>query len=218
MADDIHALAAEDDESGTWHATAPPSSPAEEAELARRHHTVDTGPATEIPAQVARYLLDGERSVIITREHEAALWIPSGCTVAAATAAVALNGWLATRHANTPAHVYPLYVLALAALAWWGWRRAVWAHTWFVVTAKRVMALTGWPRVDVEQLPIPKLRDFSMEQSLIGQWLGYGDFRFMSIGTDHELSSMRFVPRATDVHREISRLITPGEQPGGPRL
>jgi hypothetical protein len=171
----------------------------------------DTGP----PRQVARYLKADERNVIYTREHEAVLLGPAAALAGGLALAIAGNAALLEAHHASPAPVYALWLAWLAAAAWSAWRWLEWRNAWFVVTADRLMTIRGLVRQRVDMLPLSKLRDLSMSQSVPGRLCGYGSFHCTSIGTDGP-EDIHHLPDVDLLYTRVCELIMPASGRMGP--
>ena len=168
------------------------------------------------PAGVARYLKPNERNVICVREHPVVLAVPAvalaGGLVLASAANIALLH--AHRASATPVHVV-WWAFTVAAL-WAAWRWQVWRHRWIVITADRLMTVSGVLTRRIDMLPLSKLRDLSMSQpSPLARSLGYGSFHCTSIGTDGP-EELHHLPDIDYLYTAVCELIMPATGRMGP--
>jgi Bacterial PH domain len=207
-ADDDETMAALADEGGDtpaarWHGitAAPATDPLETGD--------DDGP--EVPRAIRGYLLSDENDIIAVRLHGCLLLAPGVAALGGLLLAIGLNGLLYQSHDAAPGPVYTLWGLWLAVLAWAAYRWIEWRQTWFVVTGHRLLlahATHVFGR-DVSQLPIDKMRDVRLAQTVVGRAFGYGTLDFASIGTERALDVVNFLPYPEWLYREICALKMP---------
>lgn len=77
----------------------------------------------------------------------------------------------------------------------------------FVITNMRVFRVHGVVDQHMATMPIARILDISVRQTLLGQLLGYGHFVFESAAQDQGLKQINFVPRIEDRDRVIQRVI-----------
>jgi uncharacterized membrane protein YdbT with pleckstrin-like domain len=168
-----------------------------------------TGPERELPRSararkdIAKYLLPNEGWVIITQRHPAVLIVPTLVFLPVLFA----GGWLLILDpANRFSSSVGLLVI-LGALIVYGLRLAEWWMRHFIVTKRRVLLTSGVVVRTVTLLPLRRITDLTWEETLGGQLLGYGTFRFESAGQDQALRHLTHVPDAQKVYRDISALL-----------
>jgi hypothetical protein len=59
----------------------------------------------------------------------------------------------------------------------------------------------------VTLLPLRRITDLTWQETLLGQVLGYGTFRFESAGQDQALRHLTYLPDAQTRYREVSELL-----------
>ncbi|GAB3678895.1 PH domain-containing protein [Angustibacter aerolatus] len=152
-------------------------------------------------AQMQRYLLAGERPVIVTRRHWAVVFEP----VASAVVGLALTSFVVARlgdSARAVTNACALVALLLVARALWHlWE---WWHDWFVVTDERLLLRYGFFNRRVAVMPLAKVTDMSYNVSLVGQVLRYGEFVFESAGQDQALRNIRYLARSETLFAALS--------------
>jgi hypothetical protein len=67
----------------------------------------------------------------------------------------------------------------------------------------------------VTLLPLRRITDLTWQETLFGQVLGYGTFRFESAGQDQALRHLTYLPDAGSLYREVSDLLF-GKDLAGP--
>ena len=155
-----------------------------------------------------KYLLPGELPpVVATRRHWAVLVVPA----LKALPVLVLGGWLVvldpdnrvTSTAGLLVVAGALVVLALRVGEWW--------MRHFIVTNRRVLLTSGLVARTVALLPLRRITDLTWKETLLGQVLGYGTFRFESAGQQQALSEITFLPHADVLYRRVSQLLFGGD-------
>ena len=95
-----------------------------------------------------------------------------------------------------------LMYLALRVGEWW--------MRQFIVTIRRVLLTSGIIVRTVALLPLRRITDLTYKETLFGQLLGYGTFRFESAGQQQALSEITYLPRADVLYRDVSDLLFGG--------
>jgi uncharacterized membrane protein YdbT with pleckstrin-like domain len=127
---------------------------------------------------IDRTLLDGERIVYRTRLHWSVLVRPVLLLV---LVAVPVSYWLATGSWHGYAWI-PVAVGVLAVLPAFARRQS----SEFAVTNKRVLFKVGVLDTRSVELLLGKIEAISVDQSLLGRLLGYGDIVVTGSGGTHE--------------------------------
>ncbi len=160
----------------------------------------------QLPSRaVAKYLMPTERVVTTVRMHPVAIissvfFILGGALLAGLlTAAAHGNGGL----------VLAIWLLWGVLFVWQGWKIATWWRRYFVVTENRLMLVTSLVFTDVAMMPLAKVTDMRLSESIMGRMLRYGDFIVESAGQEQALSRVRFVPYPSQIYQEILSLIFP---------
>lgn len=145
-----------------------------------------------------KYLTPGERVVVATHRHWAAIAEPI------ATAAVTLLLIaLAFAGGAPPGLVQALLVAWLivfgrAAISVWEWN-----DEWFIATDQRLLLIYGFIIRKVDMLPLSKVTDMTFRRSVPGRILGYGTFILESAGQDQALSDVHFIPSPNETYLDI---------------
>jgi hypothetical protein len=176
-----------------------------------------TGPARKLPRSararkdIEKYLLPEEGWEFITQRHPAVLIEP---TLKALPVLIA-GGWLLVYDPDNRFTSSVGLLVILGALIYYGMRLAEWWMRHFIVTKRRVLLTSGVIVRTVTLLPLRRITDLTWQETLGGQLLGYGTFRFESAGQDQALRHLTYVPKAQEVYRDISALLF-GRDYGGP--
>jgi membrane protein YdbS with pleckstrin-like domain len=165
--------------------------------LGRRVQPLDDEPST----MVARYLFPTEKFRGEWRKH----WIYLSRITAVGIVATLflgwLTGWVARYHQDGVTTA--IVVLWLAVIGWVAWRYADWYHDRFILTNKRIMAISGLVKRKVGMMPLLRVTDMKYEQSPTGRMLGYGTFVLESAGQDQALREVRFLPNPNELYLRI---------------
>jgi hypothetical protein len=166
-----------------------------------------TGPSGGRPPRWAKdakkYLLPGEGAVVATRRHWAVLLAPAARTLPV----LVLGGWLLTLDPDNRVSSTAGLLLAVGALGSFALRAGEWWMRHFIVTRRRVLLTSGIIARTVTLLPLRRITDLTWKETLLGQVLGYGTFRFESAGQQQALSQITFLPRADLLYHEVSGLL-----------
>jgi uncharacterized membrane protein YdbT with pleckstrin-like domain len=167
-----------------------------------------TGPGldrlpTRARKDVEKYLLQGEEPVVVTRRHWAVLIEP---TVKILPVLV-IGGWLLLVGQGDRVLTWAGLIVLVAALAYYGLRVAEWWMRHFIVSRRRVLLTSGVIVRTVTLLPLRRITDLTWQETLLGQVLGYGTFRFESAGQDQALRHLTYMPDAQTRYREVSELL-----------
>ncbi|HET6394643.1 MAG TPA: PH domain-containing protein [Blastococcus sp.] len=167
-----------------------------------------SGPAPlELPPRaskdVQKYLLPDEKAVVATRRHWAVLIEP---TVKFLPAFVA-GGWLLLLDPDNRVTSSAGLLVLLASLVYYGLRVAEWWMRHFIVSTRRVLLTSGIVARTVTLLPLRRITDLTWKETVLGQVLGYGTFRFESAGQQQALSEITFLPGADVLYRRVSGLL-----------
>lgn len=170
-------------------------------------------PASRAGRDAEKYLLPGEEAVINQRRHWAVLARPAVRAVP-----VALLGlWVLTVDPGNRVTSIVGLLLVVGALVYLGLAVGEWWVRHFLVTKRRVLMTSGVIVRTVAVMPLRRITDLTYSETLVGQLLGYGGFRFESAGQDQALSSISYLPDAKTLYDEISGLLFPSDATGSRR-
>jgi hypothetical protein len=147
-----------------------------------------------------KYLLPGERGLIVRRPHPAVLAVPATAVVGGLLAAAAISQIPRAVPAQVAAWAIWAFLvlrLMLAALNWSNYR--------FVLTRKRILLISGISARKTMATPLPDLGNVSLFMPLIGRVVGYGT---IILGPDARTgTAVAFVPYAEQTYLVICNLI-----------
>jgi uncharacterized membrane protein YdbT with pleckstrin-like domain len=164
-------------------------------------------PSDRLPTRarkdVEKYLLPNEEAVVVTRRHWAVLIEPT----AKFLPVFLIGGWLLlVDPANRVTSTAGLLVI-VGSLVYYALRVAEWWMRHFIVSRRRVLLTSGVIVRTVTLLPLRRITDLTWQETLLGQLLGYGTFRFESAGQDQALRHLTFMPDAQTRYRQVSELL-----------
>ncbi len=125
----------------------------------------------------AKLLNDNEEVVLDLRPHWVVLARPSAALVAAIALAVLVSSWTDRGYV-----VIPTLVVVLVALAWLLVRLARWATTTLVVTSDRLVVRSGVVMKHGREMPLERINDITVTQTLFMRMLRSGDLVIESAG------------------------------------
>jgi uncharacterized membrane protein YdbT with pleckstrin-like domain len=160
---------------------------------------------------VEKYLLPGEKAVVVTRRHWAVLIEP---TVKFLPVFV-IGGWLLLVDPENRVTSSAGLLVLVGALITYGLRVAEWWMRHFIVSRRRVLLTSGVIVRTVTLLPLRRITDLTWQETLLGQVLGYGTFRFESAGQDQALRHLTYMPDAQTRYRQVSELLFSSDYGGG---
>ena len=166
-----------------------------------------TGPPEGLPARarkdVEKYLLPGEQAVVVTRRHWAVLIEPTVRFLPV----FLIGGWLLLFDPENRVTSSAGLLVVLGSLVHYGLRFGEWWMRHFIVSRRRVLLTSGVIVRTVTLLPLRRITDLTWEETLLGQVLGYGTFRFESAGQDQALRHLTYMPDAPRRYRQVSELL-----------
>ena len=164
--------------------------------------------AAQLPSRaVGKYLMPTERVVTTVRMHPVAIIRSVLLILGGAILAGLLTG---AAHGNSRL-VLAIWLLWGVLFVWQGWKIATWWRRYFVVTENRLMLVTSLVFTDVAMMPLAKVTDLRLSESILGRMLRYGEFIVESAGQEQALSHIRFVPYPSQIYQEILSLIFPSK-------
>ncbi|KQS73377.1 PH domain-containing protein [Modestobacter sp. Leaf380] len=170
-------------------------------------------PVSRTGRDAEKYLLPGEEAIINQRRHWAVLARPAVRGVPF----LALGLWLLVLAPDNRVTSLLGLLVGLGALAYLGLAVGEWWVRHFLVTKRRVLMTSGVVVRTVAVMPLRRITDLTYSESLVGQLLGYGGFRFESAGQDQALSSVSYLPDAKTLYDQISGLLFPSDAAGARR-
>ena len=166
-----------------------------------------TGPPQGLPARarkdVEKYLLPDEQAVVVTRRHWAVLIEPTVKFLPV----FLIGGWLLVLDPENRVTSSAGLLVVLGSLIYYGLRVGEWWMRHFIVSRRRVLLTSGVVVRTVTLLPLRRITDLTWQETLLGQVLGYGTFRFESAGQDQALRHLTYMPDAQTRYRQVSELL-----------
>jgi uncharacterized membrane protein YdbT with pleckstrin-like domain len=156
---------------------------------------------------VEKYLLPTEEAVVVTRRHWAVMIEPT----AKFLPVFLIGGWLLLVDPENRVTSAAGLLVIIGSLLYYGLRVAEWWMRHFIVSRRRVLLTSGVIARTVTLLPLRRITDLTWQETLLGQLLGYGTFRFESAGQDQALRHLTYMPDAQQRYREVSELLFGGD-------
>jgi hypothetical protein len=160
--------------------------------------------------------MSNERVVTTVRMHPAAIISPVLLILGGAGLAGFLT-WAAFGHGGL---VLAIWLLWGVWFVWQGWKVALWWRRYFVVTENRLILVTSLLFTNVAMMPLAKVTELRLRESIFGRMLGYAEFIVESAGPQQTLSRIRFVPHPAQIYLDILSLSFPNRStaagPQGP--
>jgi len=155
----------------------------------------------EPSAFVAKYLFPTEKFRGEWRKH----WTYLADQFGIGAVATFLFGWLwgyAAKHHYGPLSTIVLLVWLLVMI-WVAFRVADWYFDRFILTNKRIMAVSGMFTRTVGMMPLLRVTDMKYEQSAMGRMFHYGNFVLESAGQDQALREVKHLPNPNELYLRI---------------
>jgi membrane protein YdbS with pleckstrin-like domain len=159
-----------------------------------------------LPSQVSNYILPGENVIVLVRRHWASIGGSLVLFVGSLLVAIVVTFTVA---AGQGAAQEVVWVLWLIVFGYCAWRYIDWRITYFAVTKKRLLLVTGVLSRSIATLPLTKVTDMKVNQSFTGRSLEYATYIVESAGQDQALRTIRFVPYPQQLYLEIMSMIFP---------
>ncbi len=162
-----------------------------------------------------RFLVDGERMVVVHRPHAMSLFGTFFALFAGFVLTIAI-GFTAppSLGAVTNATWYVLAAMTVYTLiTLW-----LWSRDWFMATNQRLVWRRGVFNQKTAMMPLSKVTDMSFNQPLLGRILGYGEFVMESAGQEQALRDIRWIPHPESAYRQICGELFADEQPPPPMV
>ncbi len=166
---------------------------------------------TRASKDVEKYLLPDETAVVATRRHWAVLIEPTAKFLPVFVAGT----WLLLFDPDNRVSSSAGLLVIVASLVYYGLRVGEWWMRHFIVSTRRVLLTSGVIVRTVTLLPLRRITDLTWKETLLGQVLGYGTFRFESAGQQQALSEITFLPGADVLYRRVSALLFSSDWGGG---
>jgi membrane protein YdbS with pleckstrin-like domain len=91
----------------------------------------------------------------------------------------------------------------LLVMIWVSIRVADWYFDRFILTNKRIMAVSGMVTRTVGMMPLQRVTDMKYDQSAMGRLFNYGNFVLESAGQDQALREVKHLPNPNELYLRI---------------
>jgi uncharacterized membrane protein YdbT with pleckstrin-like domain len=174
-------------------------------------HELEVTDRSNAPRQVRRWLIPDERQVLAIHYHPAIMARETAALAVTLAVALAVNAaaYPSSYRAGPADLIYAAWILFGVAALWYTIRAVAYRRSWLIITPVRILTIRGVLSRHVAPLPMKRIRDMQMDQTMWGRILGYGALKTESLGTDHALSVIRFVPEPDQVYQTIWSILLP---------
>ena len=162
-----------------------------------------------LPKNLNRVLLRTEKVLFAVRKHPAEIAWPLIAAFVGFFAAIALTPTLVAGESSIQGLIW---IAWFVLFGWAVWRYINWRATFFVITGRRIILLTGIFVRSNKTMPIPRLTELEEIFTPIGEILGYATFVIESAG-QADLGRIRFMPFPDNMYEEIMLRVN-GPLPG----
>lgn len=166
-------------------------------------------------AAMRRFLVPGERMVVVHRPHPMSLFGTLFALFAGFVLTIAIGFTApASLGSLTNATWYVLAAMTVYTLiALW-----LWSRDWFMATNQRLVWRRGLFNQKTAMMPLSKVTDMSFNQPLTGRVFGYGEFIMESAGQEQALRDIRWIPHPETAYRAICGELFAREDPQPPMV
>jgi membrane protein YdbS with pleckstrin-like domain len=161
-----------------------------------------TQPLIEEPsAYISRYLFPTEKFRGEWKKH----WTYLFDQFALGAGATFVFGWLwgyfAKHHYGVMSTI--IIVMWILVMLFVSFRVADWYYDRFILTNKRIMAVSGMFSRTVAMMPLTRVTDMKYDQTAMGRIFNYGNFVLESAGQDHALREIKHLPSPNELYLRI---------------
>lgn len=168
--------------------------------MARRRNSLHELKNT--PRELAQYVVAGEKLVFATRRHWAQIIEPVATAIGGLLLILIIA--VASADQNVPPAAFDiLFVLWGVLFVRAAYHTMLWWTDWFVATTSRLLLSHGIIYKKVAMMPLSKVTDMSYNRSVLGRFLGFGEFVMESAGQDQALNQINYVPHSGELYRQI---------------
>lgn len=154
-----------------------------------------------------RYLAQGEEVVLALRKHPTIL-LGSLLLAVGAMLAAAFLGFVTSPGHSTDFIDTVFGMVALIAVARFGWKLMQWYVDRIYITSQRVFEVSGVFTRKVASMPLQRVTDLTYSRSILARLLGYGTLRLESAGQQQGLTELDHLPRPDDIYRTLTSLMS----------
>ncbi|MDQ3659632.1 MAG: PH domain-containing protein [Actinomycetota bacterium] len=161
-----------------------------------------------------RYMADGEREVLSTRRHLAAVLVPFLVTIAVGWAASAIGAASSPRNGGDSLDTVLGWVV-LAFVVRFLFKLLEWWYDVIFVTDRRIFEVRGLVPQHVYSMPLWKVTDMTYRRTFWGFLLGYGALTLETAGQNQALDHMNYLPDPEGFYKAVNSQGSTFESPGG---
>lgn len=150
-----------------------------------------------------RYMADGEREVLSTRRHLAAVLVPFLVTIGVGWAASAIGAASGPRTGGDSLDTV-LGWIVLAFVVRFLFKLLEWWYDVIFVTDRRIFEVRGLVPQHVYSMPLWKVTDMTYRRTFWGFLLGYGALILETAGQDQALDHMNYLPDPDGFYKAVN--------------
>jgi len=161
-----------------------------------------------------RYMADGEREVLSTRRHLAAVLVPFLVTIGVGWAASAIGAASGPPNGGDSLDTV-LGWIVLAFVIRFLFKLLEWWYDVIFVTDRRIFEVRGLVPQHVYSMPLWKVTDMTYRRTFWGFLLGYGALILETAGQDQALDHMNYLPAPDDFYKAVNSRGSTFDSPSG---
>lgn len=150
-----------------------------------------------------RYFADGEREVLCTRRHIAAVLLPFLVTAGVGLTASRLGAVSNPRSGGDPLDTLLAWIV-LAFVVRFLFKLLEWWYDVIFVTDRRIFEVRGLVTQNVYSMPLWKVTDLTYRRTAWGFMFGYGALILESAGQDQALDHMNYLPNPVAFYQAVN--------------
>lgn len=147
---------------------------------------------------------EGEAVGAIFRRHLAALLGPVFLVLCALVASLVVDN--ALKHSGWVPFCWIAFAVLFIRLLWLAY---CWLTEYYMLTSERILRISGMLRRKEDSLPLSRVTDIRLHQSLLGRALGFGNLIFESVYFDRFIWRFDCAPYPQQLLQELRDVIFP---------
>ena len=159
-------------------------------------------------------MADGEREVLSTRRHLAAVLVPFLVTIGVGWAASAIGAASGPPNGGDSLDTV-LGWIVLAFVIRFLFKLLEWWYDVIFVTDRRIFEVRGLVPQHVYSMPLWKVTDMTYRRTFWGFLLGYGALILETAGQDQALDHMNYLPAPDDFYKAVNSRGSTFDSPSG---
>ena len=150
-----------------------------------------------------RYMAEGEKEVLSTRRHLAAVLVPFLVTIGVGWAASAIGAASGPRNSGDSLETV-LGWIVLAFVVRFLFKLLEWWYDVIFITDRRIFEVRGLVPQHVYSMPLWKVTDLTYRRTFWGFLLGYGALTLETAGQNQALNDMNYLPDPDGFYKAVN--------------